>query len=139
MVGLVVALLILKSAIELLIGILRSRGDEEIDLTRYRFGPAERYEGFRSRQFRAWLLFTIGKNEPIDREAMVEELVRTLDFRQIPTLRELGFTKARFYHEESINKSLNAVIREGLVADEARLRLTRAGRRAVQRLLGRIT
>jgi len=135
-VGLIIALLILKSAVELLIEIVRSRGEEEIDLSRYRFGPAERYQGFRNRGFRSWLLFYIGKREPLNRDTMVEEVVQTLDFRQVPTLRELGVAEAHAFTAEHVREVLGTLIDEGLVVDRAELQLTDAGRTAVKRRRG---
>ena len=136
-VGVVVALLILGSALELLSEILRSRGGNEIDLTRYRFGLAKRYEGFRSRQFRAWLLFIIHENEPIDRDALADSLVRTLDFRQMPTLEALGVAEARSLTRRDVDTSLDEIIGEGLVAGDSNLSLTPAGYKAMRRRLGR--
>jgi len=136
-VGLIIALLIIKSAVELLTEILRARGGAEIDLTRYRFGPAERYQGFRNRNFRSWLLFYIGERESLDRDTLLEEVVRTLDFRQMPTLRELGVADAHSFTTEKVNASLGALVDEGLVTDSPKLELTHAGRTAIKRRLGR--
>ena len=137
-VGLVVALLILKSAVELLIEIVRSQGEEEIDLTRYRFGPAERYEGFRNRRFRTWLLSFIAERAPIDRDALVKEIVQTLDFRQMAALHELGIAEARSLTAEDVGQSLDTLIRDGLVSDGAPLELTTEGHRTLRRRLGRL-
>ena len=52
LVGLAVAVLILKSAVELAVELVRSLGEEGVDLSRYRMGLAERYEQFRQAQLR---------------------------------------------------------------------------------------
>ena len=137
-VGLVVALLILKSAIELLIEIVRSQGEEEIDLTRYRFGPAERYEGFRNRRFRTWLLGFIADQAPIHRDALIEEIVHTLDFRQMTALQELGIAEARCFTAGDVGRSLDALIGDGLITESETLQLTPTGQKDLRRRLGRL-
>jgi aminoglycoside phosphotransferase (APT) family kinase protein len=54
LVGLAVALLILKSAIELVIEVVRSLGEESVDLSRFEFGLV--YERFRQAQLREMLM-----------------------------------------------------------------------------------
>ena len=137
-VGLAIALLILKSAVELLIEVVRTRDEEAIDLSRYRFGPGERYRSFRSRQFRNWLLFFINEHEPIERSAAARKVLRILDFRRMPTLDELGIADAHAVRSEDIDRSLDSFIEGGLIVDTNGLRLTSSGRGVIQRYLGRL-
>ena len=62
LVGLAVAVLILKSAVELAIETIRSLGEEEVDLSRYKVGLVERYEQFRQAQLRDWMLYLVEKH-----------------------------------------------------------------------------
>ena len=57
LVGWAVAILILKSAVELGIETIRSLREGEVDLSRYRMGLLERYEQFRQAQLRDWMLY----------------------------------------------------------------------------------
>ena len=57
LVGLAVALLILKSAVELAAEVVRSLGDEEVDVSRYQFGLVEKYQRFRQVQLCDWMLY----------------------------------------------------------------------------------
>jgi len=134
-VGLIIALLILKSAIELLVDVIRTRGEEEIDLSRYRFGPGERYGRLRDRQFRDWLIVWIADREPIARDTLVQDVVETLDFRRMPTLHALGIADAHRVTPEDVRTTLDELIRQGSVADEAGLTVTADGRRAIRRWL----
>ncbi len=52
LVGLAVAVLILKSVVELTVETLRHLGEEEVDLSRYKTGFLERHEQFRQAQLR---------------------------------------------------------------------------------------
>jgi len=135
-VGLAIALLILKSAIDLLIEVIRTRGDEEIDLTRYRFGPAERYKSFRTRQFHSWLLFFIGDREPADRQTLIRDVLRTLDFRQMPTLRELGIADAHTPQQEDVDATIDELIDQGLLEETNVLGLTAHGQSLVKHTFG---
>ena len=62
LVGLAVAVLILKSAVELAVETVRSLGEEEVDLSRYEFGIVGGYEQFRQAQLRDWMLYLVEKH-----------------------------------------------------------------------------
>ncbi|MFW6207966.1 MAG: methyltransferase family protein [Spirochaetota bacterium] len=70
MVGLIVAVLILKGAAELLIDLLRSSDQEELDLSKYGFQRLDRH---RHRQFVRWFLFEIEKERITNRGEMFKE------------------------------------------------------------------
>ncbi len=62
LVGLAVAVLILKSAVELAVETVRSLGEEEVDLSRYEFGIVGGYGQFRQVQLRDWMLYLVEKH-----------------------------------------------------------------------------
>lgn len=66
LVGMAVAVLILKSAIELAVETVRSLGEEEVDLSRYQMELAGWYERFRQAQLRDWLLYLVEREEGTD-------------------------------------------------------------------------
>ncbi len=137
-VGLAIALLILKSAVDLLIEVIRAHGNDEIDFSRYRFGVAERYKSFRTRQFRSWLLYFVAEREPVSRKKLTADVVQTLDFRQMPTLRELGVAEAHALQQEDVDTAIDELIAEGCLEEIGTLRLTAEGHRSICRSLGRI-
>jgi len=68
LVGLAVAVLILKSAVELAVETVRSLGEDEMDLSRYKMGLAGWYEQFRQAHMRDWMLYLVEK-QGIERRA----------------------------------------------------------------------
>ena len=134
-VGLLIAVVILKSAVDLIVEVVRARGEGEIDLSRYRFGPAEQYARLRRRQFRDWLLLFVDERAPIARDELIERVTETLDFRRMPTLRELGVADAHAVTAERVREEIDALDRDGLVFGETGISVTDEGRRLIRRRL----
>jgi len=86
-VGIVVSVLILKGAAELLLDLVRSTNEEEIDLSKYGFS---RLDAHRHRQMVRWFLFEIEKGRIHSREQMLREAEVATDFSSIPSFRALG-------------------------------------------------
>jgi Co/Zn/Cd efflux system component len=63
LVGLVVAILILWSAIQLVVDLLRSSADEKVDLSHYGFWLLNAYEHFRDSHLREWMLYLVDQRE----------------------------------------------------------------------------
>jgi Co/Zn/Cd efflux system component len=61
MVGVGVALLILKSTVELAIETIHSLGEGEMDLSRFEFALTRHYDKFRQTQLRDWMLYLVDK------------------------------------------------------------------------------
>jgi cation diffusion facilitator family transporter len=132
LVGLAVAVLILKSAVELAIETVRSLGEEEVDLSRYRMAPVEQYERFRQAQLRDWMLYLVGKRGVLMRSELVTQAHRALDFSSNPVLRELGLA-----HQPQagsmIEQSLTELFECGWLVGEERLSVTEAGKEHLRR------
>jgi len=62
LVGLMVACLILKSGLELAYELIRSMGEEEVDVSHYHFTITKHYDRFPQINLRNWMLFLIDKN-----------------------------------------------------------------------------
>ena len=131
LVGLAVAVLILKSAVELAIEIIRSLGEEEADLSRYQMGLAGWYERFRQTQLGDWLLYLVEKEGVQTRDELLAQARQALDFSRHPMLRELGL--AQPYHGELIEQGIQELFERGWLAGEERLSLTDAGREHLRR------
>jgi hypothetical protein len=133
LVGLAVALLILKSAAELAIEVVRSMAEDEADLSRYQLGVVERYEQFRRAQLRDWLLYLVGKQGVQTHADLAARARQSLDFTGNPTLRELGLAE----HpppSETIEHSIQALFDLGWVEGDDRLSITGSGKEHLQRL-----
>jgi Co/Zn/Cd efflux system component len=129
LVGLGVALIILKSAIELVIETVRSLGKEEIDLSRFEFGIAKQYNKFRQAQLRDWMLYLVDKQGTGTRAELVARAGRALDFDRIPAARAMGLAQGQAQAAELIERSLAELFQHGWLAGEERLSVTNAGRK----------
>jgi len=133
LVGLAVAILILKSAGELAVETVRSLREGGTDLSRYRLGLLDKYEEFRQTQLRDWMLYLVEK-ETLTQAELAQRVREALDFSDNPALRAF-----RLYREsdpgELVEQSLQQLHeREWLVGDE-QLAVTEAGREHLRRLL----
>jgi len=133
LVGLAVAVLILKSAVELVIELLRSLGEEAADLSRYKFGVVELYERFRQAQLRDWMLYLVEKRGVQTRSELVERAHQALDFSSIPTLRALGLAQQQPQGSEMIEQSVAELVERGWLTGEERLSVTEAGKEHLSR------
>jgi Co/Zn/Cd efflux system component len=132
LVGLTVALLILKSAVELAIETVHSLGEEEVDLSRYRMAPIERYEQFRQTQLRDWMLYLVERWGVLTRAELIAQAHRALDFSSNPVLRELGLADQP-QASQMIQQSVAELFEHGWLVGEERLNVTDAGREHLRR------
>jgi Co/Zn/Cd efflux system component len=114
LVGLAVAILMLKSAVELLIELARSWDEEEIDLSRYKLGLVERYEQFRQAQVRDWMLYLVSSQRARTRADLLVQAHQAFDFEQYPVLREIGLDRQPQV-SEIIDQSLAELFERGWV------------------------
>jgi hypothetical protein len=133
LVGLGVAILILKSAVEMAIETARSLGEEEVDLSRFEFGMAVQYDKFRQAQLRNWMLYLVEKQGIGTRAELVAQAHQALDFDRIPALRAMGLVQQKSHVSELIERSLTELLQRGWLVEEERLRVTDAGRKHLGR------
>jgi hypothetical protein len=133
LVGLGVALLILKSAIELTIETVSSLGKEEVDLSHFEFGIAARYDKFRQTQLLGWMLYLVEKQAVGTRMELVARAREALDFNRIPALRAMELGQYQPQVDELIEHSLAELLRRGWLIEEERLSVTDAGRKHLGR------
>jgi len=132
LVGLAVAVLILKSAVELAVETVRSLGEEGVDLSRYEMGLAGWYERFRRTQMRDWMLYLVERQEVRTRSELVAQARQALDFSDNPLLRELGLHRQP-QAGEVIEESLAELLERGWLVEEEELKVTDAGREQLHR------
>ena len=125
--GLAVAVLILKSAVELAIELVRSLGEEDVDLSRYRMGLAEQYEQFRQAQLRDWMLYLVEERGVLTRAELLTRARQALDFGDNPVLQELGLAE-RPQDDEMVEQTLAGLFERGWLAEQDRLTVTDAGK-----------
>lgn len=127
LVGLAVAILILKSAVELAVELWKAMGEDEVDLSAYGVPLIGRLEAMREEQLRDWMLYLVDRGEATTREALTQRASEALDFGDHPSLRALGL-EVDAGAEVRIAGSLAALFTEAWVTDEEPLALTEAGR-----------
>ena len=132
LVGLAVAVLILKSAVELAVEIVRSLGEEEVDLSRYEMGLAGWYERFRQAQLRDWMLYLVETQDVRTRSELIARARQALDFSNNPMLRELGLQQ-RSPGGDMIEQSLAELFEQSWLLENERLSITDAGREHLRR------
>lgn len=131
-VGLVVSALVFKGAAELLVEIIRSGGDEEVDLSAYGFTSLERSRG---RSLARWLLLQLNEGNVENPEDLEAEAHRAVDYSHIASFRALGIADAR--DSERIAAEAVRILRdEGLVTENP-TRITTAGTAELNRALKR--
>ncbi len=128
LVGLAVAILILKSAVDLAVETVRSMGEEGVDLSRYEFGLAGQYEQFRQAQLRDWMLYLVEKQGVETRAALVARARQALDLNRIPAVQALGLAQQQPQAGEMIERSLGELFEQDWLTGEQRLGLTAQGR-----------
>jgi hypothetical protein len=129
LVGLGVAFLILKSAIELAVETVRSLGEEEIDLSRFEFGIAAPYHRFLQSQLRDWMLYLVDKQGVGTRAELVARASQALDFNQVPAVRVMELAQGGPQAVELIERSLAELFQRGWLTGEERLSVTDAGQK----------
>jgi len=113
-VAVTVAVLILKGAFELLIDLIRTSSDEEIDFSKYGFSMFDRY---RHRQMIRWFLFEIEKERITTREEMLKEARVATDYEQIASFKALGLDKQE-HQEKKLKKAIEDIFNNGLAVEK---------------------
>jgi protein-S-isoprenylcysteine O-methyltransferase Ste14/Co/Zn/Cd efflux system component len=136
LVGLGVALLILKGAVELLVDLVRSGSEDEVDLSRYGF---TRLESHRHRQLVRWFLYEIETGRVTSRSRLQEEVRSATDFSRIASFRALGIEEQPGA-EAKIARAVDELFGKELAREsDVGLELTEGGRHELERALARST
>jgi hypothetical protein len=135
LVGLVVAILILWSAIELAIELVRSSGGQ-VDLSRYGFWLQHVYEQGRETYLRDWMLAIVDRREVATRGELAAHIRQAVDFQDNPWLRSVGLNR-QLLADSVIEQGLNELFSDGWVVDREPLALSLKGKGYVERHTGR--
>jgi len=127
--GLAIAIVILKTAVELTVETVRSFGEEEIDLSRFEFGIAAQYEQFRETQLSDWMLYLVEKQGIEARSELVNRARGALEFNSIAAMRAMGIFQCSPDVDGLIERCLADLIERGRLTGEERLAITELGRK----------
>ena len=136
LVGLMVAILILKSAVELGIETIHSLREGDVDLSRYSMGLVERYAQFRQAQLCDWMLYLVEKEKKATQAELRARAGQAFDFSDNPALRGLGLDR-QGETSELVKDSLQELYERGWLVGDKRLSVTDAGKEHLSRLMGR--
>jgi len=125
-VGLVVAILILRSGVELALELIRTLQGEEMNFYKYELGFVEEYRTFQNQQLSDWLLYVIEKNQFKSQEELLHYCHETLNVQDVPILRELGFSKEE-KADIRIRNILENIIAEGLITAREEIEVSSKG------------
>lgn len=135
LIGLVLALTILKSCADLTRDLIRShRGGQQPELSRYSLWIADRLERIIRTRIETWLLYLIGTQNVTARADLLRRAAAAADPDINPLLREYGMeADARAMIEPAIDH----LTRRGLLLGTEPLAITAAGRHQLQHALRR--
>ena len=136
LVGLVVAIVILKSAMELGFETIRALRGGSADLARYKIWLSERYAQFRHAQLRDWMLYLAEKKEVLTHSELRARACQAFDFSDNPALRGLGVDR-KSDTGALVDLGLQELYSRGWLEGNERLNVTEAGREHLSRLIGR--
>ncbi len=138
LVGLAVAVLIFKGAAELLADVVRTAGDEEIDLSKYGFTRLARHG---HRQTVRWLLYEVARGGIHTKDELRKRAAVGTDFRAVQTLNALGLADQEG-RAERLERAVHEVFDRELVRELAEsekatssLHLTERGKAELDRAL----
>ena len=133
--GLAVALAILRSALLLLADLIRStRTGEAAELSRYSLWVADRLETHVQTRTEAWLLYLVDRQKVTDRSDLVRRGEAASDPGANPLLREFGM---KIDDQSRIEPTVAELVRRGWLIGAEQLSVTDAGRRHLRHTLRR--
>jgi Co/Zn/Cd efflux system component len=131
LVGLTVAILILWSAIELAIDLVRFSGNGKVDLSQYGFWLQHVYEHGRTTYLRDWMLSMVDDHEVQTRDELASHIRQAIDFRDNPWLKSVGLNR-QLATDLVIDQSVDELFSGGWVVDQAPLMLSQKGKEHIE-------
>jgi len=132
LVGLVVAILILWSAVELIIDLVKSSASEGVDLSHYGFWLHNVYGYFRDSHLKVWMLYLIDRREVATKDDLVDRVHRSFDFRNNEWMKMVGLDR-QFASEPEIEQTFNELLSQGWVLSYEPLVITDEGKKHLKR------
>jgi hypothetical protein len=126
-VGVCVAVLILKSGIGLAVELIHTRKGEISDFSHYEMGLVNKYNEFKQAQFSDWMLYLVYSHRVKTRVELLEEASQALNFDQYPALNALGLGDQE-KTQKMVAKSLDELFAHGWLGGDESLQVTQAGK-----------
>jgi Co/Zn/Cd efflux system component len=127
LVAIVVAIMILKSAIELTVETIRVAKGGELNLSEFSSGYEKRFEKYRLSYFKFWTLFEM--KSTASREELIAKFNKTFSTQEVPVTSHFGFNfVSGFEFEKHLDVFLDELISEGAITKEqGRYAITKTG------------
>jgi Co/Zn/Cd efflux system component len=135
-VGLGVAVLIIKSALELAAETIRALQGEEVDLSRYEPAVLGMYREAKERRFREWTLYLVYNRGPINTTELHDLAKEALDFGAVTLLRELRMAE-NGRPDERLDVALGELREGGLVSGDDPIVVTSKGKQEVEYIMAK--
>lgn len=132
-VGLVVALLILKGTAELAAEVARSLRGEEPDLSRFPLRIDRLYFDYIHHQLHDWMLYLVETQGIKTRAGLVARAHQALDLQAIPAVQALDLGQGQPNYDIIIEQTIDDLFRRGWLQGEEQLSITETGRRHLGR------
>jgi ferrous-iron efflux pump FieF len=132
LVGLAIALLILWSAVELVVDLVRSSADGQVDLTRYGFWLQGVYERARKGFLKNMALYLVESQQVRTRPELLERVRRFVDFRDNPWMQAVGLDR-QLATDPLIEQTLDEIFQQGWVIDQEPLILSEEGEKYLEK------
>jgi len=117
LVGIVVAFLIVKSAVELSAETVKIAKGGELDFSKFKRGYEQKFEQHRIDYFKFWILFEL--NNAMTKGELVSKFRTTFSVQEIPVASEFDFSFGRgFEFEKHLDAFLNEMMAEGAIVEE---------------------
>jgi hypothetical protein len=126
LVGFAIAVLILWSAIQLVVELVRSKADGAVDLSRYGFWMQDMYENARDRHLQNTILRFAEGGEMRNKTELRERVLRTVDFRDNPWMQAMGLDR-QLAAQDHIERLIGETVQNGWVIDSEPVSLSEEG------------
>ena len=134
LVGLGVAVLILRSACELGLETVRVLRGEEVDYSKYEPAIVGKYKDAKEKQLRDWVLYLVDGKGPISRAELHSLAKEALDFEQVPLLRQLRMAQDGDPRDR-VEETINTLLMSELISGEDCISITALGERETRETL----
>ena len=135
LIGVCIAVRILKDAITLSREAISSLRGEETDFSAYRIPFEKHYKGYKTESFRSWIMYSMLEDGLRTGEELIASLEKVFKPKYVPILSEFGYSLGEgIDFKAEFNNLVNPLIDKGyIMRDSDSFQLTPSGKKAIER------
>jgi Co/Zn/Cd efflux system component/predicted transcriptional regulator len=135
LIGVYIAVRILKDAIALAREAISSLKGEETDFSAYRMPFEKHYKGYKTESFRSWILYSMLEDGLRTGEELIASLEKVFKPKYVPILSEFGYSLGEgMDFKTEFNALITPLLDKGYLAQDGdSFELTPSGKRAIER------